>query len=55
MIRLPEKMSKDEKLSRMKNVVDALDLNNCLDTSMLVCSGFFLFLSIFLKMCRKYR
>lgn len=34
MIRLPEKMPKEEKLSRMKNVVDALDLNNCLETIM---------------------
>ena len=35
MIRLPEKMSKREKLSRMYTVVDALYLTDCLDTGMM--------------------
>ena len=34
MIRLPDEMTKEEKMSSMKGVVDALDLNSCLDTGM---------------------
>ena len=33
MIRLPDEMSKEDKMLQLQSVIDALDLNKCLNTS----------------------
>ncbi|KAH3768600.1 hypothetical protein DPMN_169819 [Dreissena polymorpha] len=37
MIRLPERLSREEKLKRINEIVDILDIRKCLHTGLCLC------------------